>query len=277
MDIETWIVSIIWVLAALTVVGFVVVRRWKRNRSNPVHAKLRQFMCCTTHQNLFDNPAHQEPIRLPFVFVTQYYTAGTEHRQSEIDRCLQNNVKQDIDNVVVMTEDSADMENARSLLGDVEKVTFVNLEHRMTYFDAIDYTNKNFAGHVVMIANSDILITDEDTMAPLRNVLAWDNIVLSLLRWEETTGEIYGKGRADSQDTWIYQSPLLIPKDDCDFALGIPGCDNAISERFHRHGYHVLNPSKTIKTWHVHSEDAERTYNANTVKVPQPYLQVHPC
>lgn len=60
----------------------------------------------------------------------------------------------------------------------------------------------------------------------------------------------------------------------CANGIVVHNCDNAIADRLYRAGYEVLNPSKTIKTYHLH-QSGVRHYNTE-YKVPQPYKLLHP-
>ena len=117
---------------------------------------------------------------------------------------------------------------------------------------------------ISIIANSDIYF---DTLYGIGNLK--ENEVYALSRWDRNL--LYD--REDSQDAWVFRGRIK-PVPDCDFGLGIPGCDNAIAERLQRAGYTVLNPSKSIKAIHLHSSNI-RNYDSRTT-VPKPYLLIKP-
>lgn len=54
----------------------------------------------------------------------------------------------------------------------------------------------------------------------------------------------------------------------------VHNCDNAIANRLYRSGYNVINPSRTIKTYHLHQVPVTN-YNPND-KIPQPYKFLTP-
>jgi hypothetical protein len=115
---------------------------------------------------------------------------------------------------------------------------------------------------ISIIANSDIYFESLDELKTIKG-----NEVYALSRWDGNT--LYD--REDSQDAWVFRGKIK-PIPDCNFGLGIPGCDNAIAERLQRAGYTVLNPSKSIKTIHLHSSNI-RNYDRKTT-VPKPYLLI---
>jgi hypothetical protein len=78
----------------------------------------------------------------------------------------------------------------------------------------------------------------------------------------------------DSQDVWIFNGKIK-EVIDCDFSLGIGGCDNAIAERMRRSGISVLNPSLQLKTYHLHNTNY-RTYDpSKTIPVPYFFPEIH--
>jgi hypothetical protein len=117
---------------------------------------------------------------------------------------------------------------------------------------------------ISIIANSDIYFESLDELKTIKG-----NEVYALSRWDGNT--LYD--HEDSQDAWVFRGKIK-PIPDCNFGLGIPGCDNAIAERLQRAGYTVLNPSKSIKAIHLHSSNI-RNYDRRTT-VPKPYLLIKP-
>jgi len=84
---------------------------------------------------------------------------------------------------------------------------------------------------------------------------------LSLTRWDVKADNVFNTNNhvdssvlfdtPDSQDTWIFMGG--VPQiSGADFTLGKAGCDNSIAYMLEQSGYNVLNPSRTIKTYHLH-------------------------
>jgi hypothetical protein len=84
--------------------------------------------------------------------------------------------------------------------------------------------------------------------------------------------------RADSQDTWIFKGGVN-QVSGADFTMGIAGCDNAIAHLLEQHGYNVINPSRTIKTYHLHLTNI-RNYtdiSGNAIqRIQPPYKLINP-
>jgi hypothetical protein len=181
------------------------------------------------------------------LFVNWYEDANKE-RQKEIDLCLRKNLANPLLNVIVIESQ--------------EKLTYSSFFKRVN--------NLAQANDISIIANSDIFF--DETIALSDRLRAYE--VFALSRWEW-----YGEGqpanfcnRQDSQDAWIFRG--IIRQVNGDFTLGKAGCDNRIAYEFTAAQYKVLNPSKSIKTYHVHNTGI-RNYNPNDV-VPQPYYCIPP-
>ena len=55
---------------------------------------------------------------------------------------------------------------------------------------------------------------------------------------------------ANTQDAWFYSSERPLDIRDCDFQIGMLGCDNAIAHRILASGYKVINMPRVFPIWH---------------------------
>lgn len=103
--------------------------------------------------------------------------------------------------------------------------------------------------------------------------------VMALSRWDvDPEGVEMLWNNADSQDTWIiYGGPHEV---DAPYPMGIPGCDNALIHALRMAGFEVSNPSKTIRTYHLHLSNYRSYLDGGTgqgrggvkiERVPPPY------
>ncbi len=113
-------------------------------------------------------------------------------------------------------------------------------------------------GAINVICNSDIYF--DSSIAICERIAPGQCFALS--RWDvkpDGSAELWD--HADSQDAWVfdgkpegintrYNRPDGIT---ADISLGVPGCDNAIAHRIKQAGYELLNPSRTIKAFHLHN------------------------
>ena len=148
-------------------------------------------------------------------------------------------------------------------------IGYINDEgKRTTYQDVFDRINfhidRDGLDGISVVANSDIYfdetiklcskITQDECYALTRyNVLGEEKI-----EFEDTPG---------SQDVWIFRGKI---KDgNFDIPMGIPGCDNRIAHELSEAGYKLYNPSKAIKTYHLHK--TPKSYDDSTERIPPPY------
>jgi len=133
------------------------------------------------------------------------------------------------------------------------KVTTIPFD-RPTYSDFVDAVNQN-SGDYNIIANSDIFFTDE--INRIKSV-DFHNTALALSRYDCKGNLRKLFDYEHSQDTWIFKGQIK-PVQNCDFVMGKPGCDNRFAYELTTAGYRVINPSKDIKTYHLH-EVNNRSY-----------------
>lgn len=202
-----------------------------------------------------------------FNLFVSYFNSSDPKRQLEIDTCLaKNNALGLIKAIYVLTEEPIDLSKFNS-----DKIKPILIKSRPNYNNLFElvrqYTSANDWN---IISNSDIYF-DESAIF-VNKYRSNKKLCFALCRWEVVGKTINFLNRKDSQDCWIFKGhPTNV---NGDFNLGVAGCDNAIADRFWKAGYDVINPSKTIKTYHLH-ESQTRTYDPN-VKVPQPYKLLTP-
>lgn len=177
---------------------------------------------------------------------TNYYIDKNPARQKEIEYCLCKNLSNPMLNVVVL-----------------------NSQNRLSYSFYFRKINL-LGGHddINIIANSDIYF--ESDIKIVEKMTA--NQCFALSRWDiDQNGNAQHYDHSDSQDAWIFRGKIKQGLNG-EFNLGVPGCDNRIAYEINRAGYLISNPSKTVKSYHVHQSDI-RNYGGN--KVPPPYMNVH--
>lgn len=180
-----------------------------------------------------------------------YYEDKNEERNKELQECVRQNIENPYINYVM-----------------------IESEDRMKYNDFFRFMN-SYSGpnDVNVIANFDIYF-DVETSSLLESIKKGE--MYALCRWEKTrNGSLKFANRPDSQDVWAFRGYVDV---DVDFHIGYAGCDNRIAKVFADAGWKVRNPSKSIKTVHVHNSGV-RNYKVgkrNTLVVPGPYLTLTP-
>ncbi|CAG7581507.1 MAG: putative polypeptide N-acetylgalactosaminyltransferase [uncultured marine phage] len=175
----------------------------------------------------------------------EYFVPSDEDRHIEYLTCLRNNINNPfITKIHVFIDD--DSELPEDITSD--KIVVNHVEKRATYKEFFEYANKNLFEQTCILSNGDIMF--DDTLMHLTP----DNVngkFVSLSRWELTPdGKLYHYDIPYSQDCWIFKGGIEIK--DCDFTLGVLGCDNRITYLAMRSGLVVTNPSKQVITKHLH-------------------------
>jgi hypothetical protein len=194
---------------------------------------------------------------------TSYYVDKDPERDKELKECLRRNtINNQIEEIHLLNDFEQEFHS--------DKIKTVLLKSRPSYGVFFDYINSlnHGAEDVSIIANSDIYFEDLSALSKYEA-----NQVLALCRYDIKGDKAVFLNSRDAQDCWIFKGTIK-KVNDCDFSLGIAGCDNAIADRLSRSGYHVINPSRTIKSYHLH-ESGVRNYNPN-IKIPQPYKLIAP-
>ena len=222
----------------------------------------------------------------PFHLITQSFRTTNVERDAELAECLRRNCLHDqIEKIHLLNETTAVFLSPRV----DAKIQETVIGHRLTYADAFKHCNENLpVGSMCILANSDIFF--DQTLADLSRILPadserWDGLVLALTRheWHGTGGRVdplldkckLFSQTHDSQDAWIFRTPLRVPSTSSDFALGRPGCDNRIVQVFREAGYVVGNACLTVRCYHTHASQV-RTYTSGVNAVPPPYGYVYP-
>lgn len=196
-----------------------------------------------------------------------YFIDTDEERQKELDYCLLKNIQNPlISNIYLFTDVSLPYED--------KKIKIIKASYRPTYrnfFNAIAQYEPNEKS-INIISNLDIYFNE--TLSRLSFIQEVD--VYCLTRWDvQPDGSIKLLNRNDSQDVWIFKGSINDREMNCDFCMGIPGCDNRIAHEFSEAGYRVSNPSRSIQAIHLHLI-MKRNYVVGVDKVPSPYKCLRP-
>ena len=200
-----------------------------------------------------------------FNLFVSYFQSSNPERQKELDRCLEKNLGNPfIKKIYLLIEEPI-------LIKGAIKITPILIKSRPSYNNMFEIIKQNSGpDDWNIISNSDIFF--DESIIFVNKYKSVKPICFALCRWEVTGNNVTFLNRKDSQDCWIFKGhPRAISGD---FNLGVAGCDNAIADRFFKAGYDVINPSRTVKTYHVH-ETQLRTYNPD-IKVAQPYKLLTP-
>ena len=202
---------------------------------------------------------------------TSIYNEKNEQRKAEIIECLRKNTKSSfIDEIYLFVEGEAFLDVSS------KKIRQQRIGWRPKYNDYFDLAANHQVTHsdLVLIANSDIYF--DENINSLCHALK-PNQCAALSRWNiKPSSAPVLLDRNDSQDVWAFRGPLK--KIQGDFPVGVPRCDNRILYELKRTGYEVINPSFSVRAYHLHSGIRQEYSGENlayTVDPPYAYLWPH--
>lgn len=147
---------------------------------------------------------------------------------------------------------------------------------RPTYADFFSWINETTGPEdISIIANTDIFF---DRSLALAARLVSPDHCLALSRWDVLpSGRVRLYERGDSQDVWIFRGPVRKNMRG-NFPLGVYDCDNKIAWELAQAGYTVLNPSLSLRSYHLHRGPL-RSYDPQNPPdhgIRPPFLYVEP-
>jgi hypothetical protein len=205
-----------------------------------------------------------------YVLLVGFYQTFREDRDKELLFCLQENIKNRLISELVVFNETDD-EPVKS-----DKITYIKTDKRLTYKQYFEYANKHLEKRRCIISNVDIVISEDIQKL---DSIKLEGAFVCLTRWD-INGVALEMG-ADSQDTWIFQSPVNEKlTNSADYDLGVLFSDNVLSLLAYRSGYMPFNPSKDIVTKHVHGSDfrnpSKESVNEALRVTDGSYMLVHP-
>ena len=178
----------------------------------------------------------------------EYIKTKNEHRQSEYDYCLINNVRLDyFDNIYVITDEILPIASSK-----ITKI--LPFGNRTNYQNIFNMIEASYPEDLNFISNSDIYF--DGTISLLNNKITKD-IAVGLSRWYPEDDHYYvngfhveGRAAVESNDVWIWRGKCKV--NNGNFPIGYYSCDLRIMQCFVEAGYRVYNPAKDVKVWHKH-------------------------
>lgn len=141
-----------------------------------------------------------------------------------------------------------------------EKLECISIDTRPSYGT---FFRRFDAKNVHILVNTDIVLGWQPIVPKPNHCYALARYnVISDIRAPINAWSVRDMGilSAYSQDTWALYQPQfsnLVVFDS--ILMGVPGCDNRVAYELHMQGIKVTNPSKTIRTYHLHKNE-ERSY-----------------
>ena len=186
-----------------------------------------------------------------FDLIINLYRDEDENRRNEILNCLELNLKNKyIEHVHIFLENYDDFPEFYSIPQD--NITVINVDKRVSFRKIFDYCNENIANKQCLVANNDILFTND--LGKIRGVKPHDFIALTRHEGDKLIKNTNREAFC-SQDAWIFTSPMVDDLADIkdDTIIGTFFSDNIINYMLYRgHQYNAWNICKDIKIIHMH-------------------------
>ncbi len=208
-----------------------------------------------------------------------YYTTPNAERQRELDYCLLKNLE--VFDTVFIVCTQVDFDKLPELIPFKERLFPIIHENRPFFSDFFYLIGQQEGTKdaINIIANSDIMFPKITLINSETYFVSTEKRCLALTRWDITDlngvgGDIFFD-REDSQDCWIFKG--LVDDLPMNFPLGVCGCDNSVAYLLEQAGCEVLNPSRSLKTFHFHLKGEHnylRDAKGNVVHSPGPYKSV---
>lgn len=199
------------------------------------------------------------------ILISSYYISENEKRNDEIKKCLEKNYENNyISKIYLLNDMIYDLSFVKDLNKKIIQVIISEENnYKLKFSDSIKYINDNLEGEICILSNSDIYF--DNTLSKI-NDSNISNIFFALLRYDEDENgkknifKNFDTPRNNSQDSWIFKSPLNIDFNKIDFSFGTLGCDSIFLFNVYDTGLKISNPSLDIVTTHLHNSEF-RTYN----------------
>lgn len=193
--------------------------------------------------------------------LTTYYKEKRPDRRAELDLCLALNAM--VCRLCVLSE------TIPTYVGEWRLA-----QQRQKYRDLLDWAAADSGpDDINIIANCDILIP-APSVELIREHLS-ESEAYCLSRYEIGQGGEHLLNNSEwSQDVWVFRGPPRVTGGD--YFFGVPGCDNRFAHEIDASGYAVSNPSKSIKTFHIHTSRQRTPTNSAAHRISPPYLLPSP-
>ncbi len=200
---------------------------------------------------------HQSRTDRHLTVFTPYYRANTPERQAELDLCLRNNLACPAIDRLVLLIDDGHVPPVRNSRLEVRRI-----QARPSYRDWVEMSQELPAGHISLLANSDIYF--DDSLEGVHLALQGPLRFLALSRYEKQGDQYTPHPNPKwSQDVWGLRVGSHLPDSmmkALEIPLGVPRCDNKVAYLFAIRGWAIHNPQSYVRSVHVH-ETQQRGYD----------------
>ena len=210
--------------------------------------------------------------------ILQSYGESDKARHAELLTCLKMNLANPFIKCIYDLTDKPWIE----FVGH-SKYKVVEENKWLTYQRAFEFAN-TIPNQYFAIINSDIALDATSRWDSAAKIFLDNGYILAQSRHEYNTSNGIAQldagfkslFHAHTQDAWLFKSPIAIPN--CDFEIGLLGCDNAIAHRIKSAGYNIINKPQQFKILHIDSVRGKTSSNFMQKHAEQPakIINKHP-
>lgn len=213
-----------------------------------------------------------------FKLYVPFYTPGDPERKQEIYSCLEDNIKANIFQEIILLIDDNIRPNIPS---SKTLVTHITIDRRPMYSDWIFNAKNDSARHISICANADIVF-NKKSLIDIKESLT-EKSLICLCRHEESA-DMQPQPHPNpqwTQDIWAIRSEDF-PKintehlKECRIPFGLPRCDGKFAWVFYCRGWALKNPCFDIITLHRHRSEI-REYKSSSKTILGGICWVYPC
>lgn len=209
-----------------------------------------------------------------FVLITSLYNETNPHRIREYITCLKCNLKHaDISTIHILYDTTGTDDTRSGVIWDFihnnPRIVVEEIEGRPSFGYCFSLANVLYPNQTIILTNADIFFNKS---LNILKTIDMTNRFFALTRWNVTSQATLtpylsnkGKRRVDSNDTWIFKTPLIAIQAD-DILLGTQHCDIYLAHRALQTNLQVYNPCLSIQCAHLHLSNIRHYPKVKTTK-----------
>jgi len=211
---------------------------------------------------------HLEQSGIAFLnIIFQSYPESNNARKKELEYCILSNLEHPYIKYIhdFATESSLYLPDSiikhpkYKLVSKKESLQGAWLSYKTAFNYSSNIENKKSFGIYWAIINCDIMLSPLSSIQ-WTLIRGWLNSKYILAQSRNEFDPISNTAKMDfhfsklmhsnTQDAWFYSTEQPLEIKNCDFKLGMLGCDNAIAERILSSGFKIINMPETFPIWH---------------------------
>jgi glycosyltransferase involved in cell wall biosynthesis len=241
----------------------------------------------SSYRDLFNSLSRNRSAELEKGFLNiifQSYAESNPARRTELEHCIQANLSHPTVKYIHDFSKDPNIYLPTSITSHPKYIHVPSVASNngewLTYENSFKYSsrcdNTKSFGIYWAVINCDIMLAAEPILSKWLLMRGWLNSGYILAQSRHEYDPLTNTAKIDAnfaklmhsntQDAWFYSVGSRIEIRDCDFQIGMLGCDNAIAHRILSSGYKIINMPKSFPIWH---------YDIARGKTSSNYLEKH--